>query len=359
LPSSVSRSVGYWLDSPLADEMTAHLPPVAESQQGFPWAWWRAAAVQGMPGLAVDTALGGRGGDQADLWALAERLGRAAWPSGLALAGLFEALVVHHYFGHIDAPSDIRDALLNGEALAAVATSEPEVGANPKHLATRAERRGASWRLSGVKAPITHGLDASVFLVLAVTGEQSGRRQFSVFAVPRTAEGVAVEPLSGPMAGHARVTFAEAELASHALLGAEGRALEQFARPFRLREQGLLLAYALGLAGGLGNAIATTATVGPARLGEAMAPVAALGATLAHVARYPEADTRFETVLTGALGQLKAVQDLLLPQAREAGVAREGVAALQQMAFFLLRGLSRGHDRLGRSLINPTSTQGV
>ncbi|MES1993463.1 MAG: acyl-CoA dehydrogenase family protein [Pseudomonadota bacterium] len=359
MPSSVSRSADCWLDSPLADEMAAHLPPVAGSQQGFPWAWWRAAAAQGVPGIAVGTALGGRGGDQAALWALAERLGRAAWPPGLAVAGLFEALVVHHYFGQADAPSDIRDALLSGEALAAVATSEPEIGANPKHLATRAERRGASWRLSGVKAPITHGLDASVFLVLAVTGEQSGRRQFSVFAVPRTAAGVTVEPLSGPMAGHARVTFAEVELASHALLGAEGRALEQLARPFRLREQGLLLAYTLGLAGGLGDAIATTAPVVPARLGEAMAPVAALGATLAHLARQPEADARFEAVLTGALGQLKAAQDLMLPQAREAGVARESVAALQQIAFFLLRGQTRGHDRLGRFLINQTSTQGV
>ncbi|MGB5235256.1 MAG: acyl-CoA dehydrogenase family protein, partial [Candidatus Macondimonas sp.] len=228
MPSSVSRSAGCWLDSPLADEMAAHLPPVAESQQqGFPWAWWRAAAAQGVPAIAVSTALGGRGGGQADLWALAERLGRAAWPSELAVAGLFEALVVHHYFGQADAPSNIRDALLKGDALAAVATSEPEIGANPKHLATRAERRGASWRLSGVKAPITHGLDASMFLVLAVTGEQSGRRQFSVFAVPRMAAGVAVEPLSGPMAGHARVTFAEVELASNALLGTEGRALEQ------------------------------------------------------------------------------------------------------------------------------------
>lgn len=359
MPSSVSRFTRCWLDSPLADEVTARLLPVPESRQGFPWAWWRTAATQGMPGIAVSTALGGLGGNQAALWALAERLGRAAWPSDLAMAGLFGALIVHHYFGHSDAPDDIRGTLLRGEALAAVATSEPEVGANPRNLATRAERCGASWRLSGVKAPITHGLDASVFLVLAVTGEQAGRRQFSVFAVPRTAAGVTVEPLPGPMAGHARVVFAEVELAPEALLGTEGRALDQFARPFRLREQGLLLAYALGLASGIGDAIATTATVVPARLGETMAPVAALGATLAHLAQYPQVDARFEAVLTGALGQLKAAQDLLLTQAREAGVARESGAALQQMAFFLLRGQSRGHDRLGRSLINQTSTQGA
>jgi alkylation response protein AidB-like acyl-CoA dehydrogenase len=360
LSSFVVRPTRCWLDSPLADEMMALLPPVPEVQQArFPWAWWRAAADQGLSGMAVDTTLGGRGGDLAALWALAERLGRAAWPVNLSLAALFEALVVHHYFGHLEAPPDLRDVLLSGEALAAVATSEPEVGANPKLLATRAAWTGAGWRLSGVKSPITHGLDASIFLVLAITGEEAGRRQFSVFAVPRTIAGVTVEALSGPLAGHARVNFAEVEVGPETLLGTQGAALEQFARPFRLREQGLLLAYALGLASGLVDAVATTVPASPAQLGEAMAAVAALGATLAHLARYAEADARFEAMSTGALGQLKTVQELLLPQARASGVAAEPVAALQQMTFFLLRGQSRSHDRLGRSLLNQTSAQGV
>ena len=123
------------------------------------------------------------------------------------MPALFEALVVHHYFGRADAPEDLRRPLLSGEALAAVATSEPEVGASPKHLAARAARAGSGWRLSGIKSPVTHGLDASVFLVLAITGEEAGRRRFSVFAVPRSAGGLSVEPLPGAMAGHARVRF--------------------------------------------------------------------------------------------------------------------------------------------------------
>jgi len=302
--------------------------------------------------------LGGRGGGRADLWALAERLGHGGWSAGTAVPTLFEALVVHHYFGRADAPEDVRRALLNGEALAAVVTSEPEIGANPKHLATRAVRVAGGWQLSGVKAPVTHGLEASVFLVLAITGEQDGRRRFSVFAVPRSANGVSIESLSGPMAGHARVRFETVEVPSSALIGAEGEALDALARPFRLQEQAVLLAYALGVAVRLGDIFATQPGVEPARVGAAMAPVAALGAILAQLARTDPAEARFEAALTGALEQLEAAQRLLLPELRGVAAAREPAAALQQMAFFLLRAKPRAHDRLGRSLIRQNQHTG-
>ena len=274
------------------------------------------------------------------------------------MPALFEALVVHHYFGRADAPEDVRLALLNGEALAAVATSEPEIGANPKHLATRAVRAGGGWQLSGLKAPVTHGLEASIFLVLAITGEQDGRRRFSVFAVSRSAKGVSIEPLSGPMAGHARVRFDAVEVPSSALIGPEGGALDALARPFRLQEQAVLLAYALGLAEPLGAIFASQPGVEPARVGAAMAQVTALGAILAHLAQSDAVDGRFEAALTGALEQLEAAQRLLLPELKGVAAAREPAAALQQMAFFLLRAKPRAHDRLGRSLIRQNQHTG-
>ncbi len=336
----------HWLNTPLADEST--LFPSA-SQDALPW--WRQAAEMGWFALALPVAWGGRGGNRADLWALAERLGCAGGPAGAVVPALFEALVVHHYFGRADAPEDVRRALLNGAALAAVATSEPEVGATPKHLTTRAVRAGSGWRLSGIKAPVTHGLDASVFLVLAITGEEAGRRRFSVFAVPRTAGGVSLEPLSGAMAGHARVRFDAVEVPPTALIGQEGEALDALARPFRLHEQAMLLAYALGLIARLGDVLAMQPGIEPARVGAATAPVAALGAILAHLARTDAADARFEAALTGALDQLDAGQRLLLPELKGVAAARETAAALQPVAFFLLRARPRAHDRLGRSLI--------
>ena len=274
------------------------------------------------------------------------------------MPALFEALVVHHYFGRADAPGEVGRALLNGEALAAVATSEPEIGANPKHLATRAVRLGGGWRLSGIKAPVTHGLEASVFLVLAITGEQDDRRRFSVFAVPSSARGVSIEALSGPMAGHARVRFDAVEVPSSALIGPEGEALDALARPFRLQEQAVLLAYALGLAERLGDVLAAQPDIEPVQVGAAMAPVAALGAILAHLARSERVDARFEAALTGALEQLEAAQRLLLPALKGVAAAREPAAALQQIAFFLLRAKPRAHDRLGRSLIRQNQHTG-
>ena len=342
-----------WLNTPLIDEVS--LAPSAP-QDAHPW--WRQAAERGWFSLALPAAWGGQGGDRADLWALAERLGQAGGPIGAAVPPLFEALVVHHYFGHADAPGDLRRALLNGEALAAVATSEPDIGANPKHLSTRAVPTGRGWRLSGIKAPVTHGLEASVFLVLAITGEQGAQRRFSVFAVPRAASGVSIDPLSGPMAGHARVRLDGVEVPSSAMIGPEGEALEALARPFRLQEQAVLLAYALGVATRLGDVLATQPGIEPARVGAAMAPVAALGAILAHLARSGAVDACFEAALTGALEQLEAAQRLLLPELKGVAAAREPAAALQQMAFFLLRARSRAHDRLGRSLIRQNQHTG-
>lgn len=305
-------------------------------------------------------------GDALALPALAERLGHAGWPVGLALAVLFETWVVGHYFAGADGNPEwaaMRDALVQGRQLAAVATSEPEVGANPKHLSTHAERIGDAWRLSGVKFPVTHGAEAAVFLVLAVTARHAGRQQFSLFAVPRAAAGVTVENVTAPVslwpASHARVHFSEVVLPASALLGAEGRALAEWAKPFRLGEQAFLLAYALGLAGRLGDAIAASGKVAAGELGRAMAPVAALAATLGHLAAGPASDWQHAAMLTGALGQLKTAQAGLVRLARQAGLVPGDASALQQVSFFLLRGESRGHDRLGRQLLDRRMTQGV
>lgn len=355
-----------WLRSDLADAVTTQLPELPAPAEGFPWTWWQAVAANGLIRISSPVSTDADGGDALSLSALAERLGRANWPAGPALAVLFEAWVAGHYFAVADGDPErtaVRDALIQGRQLVAVATSEPGVGANPKHLSTHAGRIGDTWRLSGVKSPVTHGAEAAVFLVLAVTARHAGRQQFSLFAVPRAAAGVTVENVTAPVslwpASHARVHFSEVMLPASALLGAEGSALTEWAKPFRLGEQAFLLAYALGLSGRLGDAIAASGKVVAGELGQAMAPVAALAATLSHLAACPASDGRHEAMLTGALGQLKIAQAGLVSLARQAGLAPGDVSALQHVSFFLLRGESRGHDRLGRQLLDQTMTQGV
>ena len=52
---------------------------------------------------------------------------------------------------------------------AAVAISEPRVGAHPKLLTTRASPDGDGFRITGEKAWVSNGPSAEMFIVLAIT----------------------------------------------------------------------------------------------------------------------------------------------------------------------------------------------
>ncbi len=83
--------------------------------------------------------------------------------------------------------------LISGEWVPAVAFSELPHGANPKHLAMSAERHGDTWTIDGLKAFVTNGTEADLYLVMAITEEKEGRKGFSAFLVERSTPGVAVE----------------------------------------------------------------------------------------------------------------------------------------------------------------------
>src|ERR1700682_3907810 len=81
-----------------------------------------------------------------------------------------------------------------GEVCAAIAISEPEVGAHPKHRKTTAEPDGAGFVVRGQKAWVTNGPIADVFLVLAVTAVEDGRKRYGLFLIPRETPGLTVKP---------------------------------------------------------------------------------------------------------------------------------------------------------------------
>ena len=73
-------------------------------------------------------------------------------------------------------------------ALFAFCLTEPQAGSDAAALATRAERDGAGYVLSGQKRFITNGDIADAYLVFARTGP--GRDGLSVFVVPRDSPGL-------------------------------------------------------------------------------------------------------------------------------------------------------------------------
>jgi len=123
------------------------------------------------------------------------------------------------------------------ECVAAVAISEPRVGAHPKLLTTRAEQAGDDYRISGEKAWVTNGPVASVFIVFAVIAVEDERKRYGAFLVPRDTPGLTIRELPEyqalPPSRHCGLLLDGCVVPRTALLGPAGSAYETMALPFR------------------------------------------------------------------------------------------------------------------------------
>lgn len=117
--------------------------------------------------------------------------------------------------------------MASGEVIASFALTEPDVGSDSGAVKTKAVRDGDVYRLSGTKRFITNADKASVFTVMARTGEEAGGRGVSAFLVPRDLPGVSVgEPekkMGQQGAKVCDVIFDDTPVPAANRLGAEGQ----------------------------------------------------------------------------------------------------------------------------------------
>lgn len=112
-----------------------------------------------------------------------------------------------------------------GAALFAFALTESEAGSDAAALATRAERDGESYLLTGQKRFVVGAAIATHLTVFARTAE--GKAGISAFVVPTDAEGLRISALS-MLGDHplSDVTLEKVRLPLSARLGAEGEGLK-------------------------------------------------------------------------------------------------------------------------------------
>jgi acyl-CoA dehydrogenase len=120
--------------------------------------------------------------------------------------------------------------LASGEALGCYALTEPGCGSDAAALATRAERDGDGWRLTGSKTFITLGGWARVALVFARTGDP-GPRGITAFLVPTDAEGFSSRPIKGKLGLRAQDT---AELSLEEVRVPDANRLGELGEGFRI-----------------------------------------------------------------------------------------------------------------------------
>lgn len=97
--------------------------------------------------------------------------------------------------------------MLSGEALGAYCLSEPQSGSDAAALATRAQRDGDTYVVSGTKAWITHGGVADFYSVMARTSDD-GHRGITCLLVPADSPGLSSAPPERKMGANASRTAA-------------------------------------------------------------------------------------------------------------------------------------------------------
>jgi butyryl-CoA dehydrogenase len=159
-------------------------------------------AEVGFLGSALPPAYGGMGLDTVSYCLVMEELGRAdSSVRGIVSVnvGLVGKTIAN--WGTDAQKEEWLPRLARGETLGCYALTEPGAGSDPSGLATRAERDGDGWRLSGSKIFITLGTWAGIALVFART--EAG---VTCFLVPTDAAGFTSRQIKGKLGLRAQDT---------------------------------------------------------------------------------------------------------------------------------------------------------
>ena len=195
------------------------------------------AAKLGLLGLAVPEDLGGAGGTFLDALAVTEAFCEAGASSGL-LAALFTSGIALPHIVAAGAP-DLVDRFvrptLAGEAIGALAITEPGGGSDVAGIRTTARREGDEYVVDGAKTFITSGVRAD-FVTTAVRTGGPGARGISLLVVEKGMPGFTVDRSLAKMGWHcsdtAELGFAGVRVPAASLVGEEDTGFAQIAGAF-------------------------------------------------------------------------------------------------------------------------------
>ena len=200
---------------------------IVASKEGWSREVWAKLAGIGLLGLPFPTELGGFGGRAVDLLSVMEAMGDALlvepYLSTVALAGRLVAR---------GASGAVREALVpqivEGRVVMSFAHTEEGARYELAHVAARAAREGAAYRIEGAKRVVLHAPCADRLVVSALTsGGVSDASGVSLFVVDANAPGVsmtAYRTLDGMRAADVRLDGVVVPEESR--IGEEGEGLE-------------------------------------------------------------------------------------------------------------------------------------
>ena len=211
----------------LVDDKVAPRAREIDRAAVFPQDEFRAVGDLGFFGMRYPEEVGGSGQDVISYCLAVEELARGSL--SVAAACTMQSLM-GTYFLYRSGDEGIRDEFLRpaiaGERVGTICFTEPGAGSDLSAIATRAERDGDEWVVSGQKTWITSAPVADFFTVFAKTSED----EISPFLVPRDTPGLTVGRNIPKMGVRASVTsevfLNDCRVPGRFLLAEEGKGRE-------------------------------------------------------------------------------------------------------------------------------------
>jgi isovaleryl-CoA dehydrogenase len=194
----------------------------------FPMDLWQKMGQLGILGITAEEEYGGAAmGYLAHIVAM-EEISRASASVGLSY-GAHSNLCVNQIRRNGTPQQKARylPPLISGEAIGALAMSEPNAGSDVVSMKLRADWKGDRWLLNGNKMWITNGPDADVLVVYAKTDLEAGARGMTAFLVEKRFKGFSVAQkldklgMRGSHTGE--LVFQDCEVPAENLLGGLGK----------------------------------------------------------------------------------------------------------------------------------------
>jgi acyl-CoA dehydrogenase len=224
----------------------------AEAAGTFPAELWPAMAKAGLLGVGHPEQYGGTGGGVLALTILSEELAHSC--GGLAITPLVSSYMAAPHlarFGSEEQKERWLRPILAGEAVAAIAVTEPGAGSDVAAIGASAKPVDGGYALRGTKMFITNAGLADVTIVAAKTDPGGGHGAITTFLVESGNPGVTLSPPLAKLGWHAsdtrEVFLDDCFVAADAVLGTPGRGFGQIMEAFQV-ERLALAGMALGLA---------------------------------------------------------------------------------------------------------------
>lgn len=188
-----------------ADTELAPFAAERDEKHLFPRESLQKGGELGLGGIYVSEEHGGTGLDRADTVAIFEELakGDPAVASYISIHNMVAGMI--DVYGDDEQRAQWLPLLTSMEGFGAYCLTEPGAGSDAAAIATSAIREGDEYVLTGVKQFISGAGEASVYIVMARTGEP-GAKGITAFLVPADSAGLSFGAPEKKMGWHAQPT---------------------------------------------------------------------------------------------------------------------------------------------------------